>query len=149
VLEAPGPAVAQWVMSDGFLAAMASLFPAATAPPSADTAQLLSRERAARAQCEDAFAAVARFEGSHSLQLASMGAPYLNQVRPGAEGAGNTHFAWDGARRRLVRPLARPLARPPALIPRVRPPPQPPSAPAAHRARVDDAGGRHRPGPEG
>ncbi|GBF98291.1 hypothetical protein Rsub_10954 [Raphidocelis subcapitata] len=79
LLEASGPAVAQWVTSDAFSAQMASLFPVSASPAVADTPAMLAREASARRQCHDAFAAVARFEGSHSLQLGSMGAAYLGQ----------------------------------------------------------------------
>lgn len=81
LLEAPGPAVAAWVNTDAFAAQLASHFPASAAPHCADTAAVLAHEYAARTQCHDAFAAVARFEGSHSLQLGSMAGTYLAQVR--------------------------------------------------------------------
>ncbi|KIY94758.1 Pentatricopeptide repeat-containing protein [Monoraphidium neglectum] len=81
LLEASGPAVAQWVRTDAFSAQLASLFPASAAPPlgAADAAAVLAHEQAARGQCDEAFAAVARFEASHSLQLGSMAGAYLGQ----------------------------------------------------------------------
>ncbi|KAI8474968.1 MAG: hypothetical protein J3K34DRAFT_465323 [Monoraphidium minutum] len=79
VLEAPGPAVAAWVLTDGFAAQLASLFPASTAAAGADTPAVLAHEFSARTQCHEAFAAVARFEASHSLQLGGMAAAYLGQ----------------------------------------------------------------------
>lgn len=89
LLEASGPSVAQWVVKPEFAAQMASLFPASTAAAgAADTQAVLLHEYAARSQCHEAFAAVARFEGSHSLQLASMGTSYLAQVGRGLAGAG-------------------------------------------------------------
>jgi pentatricopeptide repeat domain-containing protein 1 len=109
---------------------MASLFPAAPlAPAVGDTPVLLVRERGARAQCHEAFGAVARFEGSRGLQLAGMGPGYLAQVR--ARGAGAVQAP----------PLAclrapQPCLLPPAPHPRLRLTTSPTSTPPLQRTSL-------------
>lgn len=99
MLEAPSAAVAGWLLSDGFSAQLASMFPMAAMPgaDAADAAEAaLLHEATARDNCRDAFAAVASFESSHCLVLGNMELSYL-QVR-GCKGA----LVWGKLRARAL-----------------------------------------------
>mmetsp|Transcript_3237 Transcript_3237/g.8115 ORF Transcript_3237/g.8115 Transcript_3237/m.8115 type:complete len:1105 (+) Transcript_3237:237-3551(+) len=88
VLEAPGEAVAEWLLSSAFEAHLCVFFPCAaadeqcravchalrqcTTPPQAD---------ATEARCSEAFSAIKRFEQTHALSLQSMSLSYL-EARP-------------------------------------------------------------------
>jgi len=78
VLEAPGPQLADWVVSEAFTAQIASLFPIADPSKFGDDATS-AREEQVLQDCSEAFAAVQHFETTHGLILPNMSPAYIQQ----------------------------------------------------------------------
>lgn len=88
LLEAAGPDVADWMLSDAFEAQLFAFFPCTDIMPApgSDPSALHqldaandSKEASLEQRCAEAFGAIVHFESSHCLSLPNMGFAYLQR----------------------------------------------------------------------